>query len=139
MNLYVVTSKPLKTLSSQSECLLATNRKVVVTDLALYGLKGELGYNAVNSLIALGFISVIETVQLSKITQYQELNLDIEQCSIRAVVDAYSDLDVLVTIIVDGSWAEMQLGNIQIISTAKYLKRKPSLKLIFLRQLKIIK
>lgn len=128
MNVYVVTSKPLKTLSRQFQCLLAANRKVEVTDLALYGLKGEPGYNAVNSLIALGIISVIETVQLSKIAQYKELNLDIEQCSIRAVVDAYSDLDMLVTIIVDGSWVEMQLGNIQIISTTNYLKCNPPIR-----------
>lgn len=127
MDLIIITSAALKTLAKthQVKRLLASNLKVMVTDLALHNLKRGVGFSVVKRLISAGYIAVMDTVDLDNIDQYSALNLNLEECSIRKIIDTYAENDAAVTILVDEAWAEMQLDNIQVISTAKYLKSQP--------------
>ena len=123
MSLLILTSKSLKTLAdtNQLKCLSGYNLQILATDLALHNLQSEAGFDAVKDFIDCGFITVIDTILMDKIDQYKESSLNLEECSIRNVIDIYAKKDVAVTILVDDDWCEMQIDNIQIISTAKFL------------------
>ena len=119
-----MTSKSLKMLANtdQLKCLFTENPQLLVTDLALYNLQSEAAFDAVKDFTDRGFMHVIDTILMNKIEQYKKSYLNIEECSIRNVIDTYAEKEEAVTILVDEDWDEMQLDNIQIITTSKFLK-----------------
>lgn len=125
MSLLILTSKASKTLTDTDELkdLFTESTNVLVTDWALHNLQDCPGFNHVKDFIDRGFMHVIDTVLIDKIVQYKESNLDIEECSIRKVVDIYAEKESAVIVLVNEDWVEMQSDNIEIISTATYLNR----------------
>ena len=123
MSLLILTSKSLKTLNDtdQLKCLPGYDTQLLVTDLALHNLQAEAGFDAVKDFIDRGFITVIDTILIEKIDQYKESSLNPEECSIRNVIDIYAEKEEAVIILVDEDWGEMQIDNIQITSTSKFL------------------
>jgi len=126
MNLLILTSKSLKTLAdiNQLKSLSDYNTQLLITDLALRNLQPLVSFHVVQDLIDRGFITVINTILIDKIDQYIENSVKPEECSIRNLIDIYAEKDITVTILVDEDWGEMQIDNIQIISTAKFLNGK---------------
>ena len=126
MNLLILTSKSLKTLAdiNQLKSLSDYNTQLLITDLALRNLQPLVSFHVVQDLIDRGFITVINTILIDKIDQYIENSVKPEECSIRNLIDIYAEKDITVTILVNDDWCEMQIDNIQIISTAKFLNGK---------------
>ena len=92
-----------------------------MTDLALFNFQSNAGYIEVKKYIDSGYLSVIETILLQKIDLYHQCDLNIEECSIRKVIDIFTEKDVAVTILVDEDWTEMKMDNIEIISNSNFL------------------